>query len=231
MSDRPAVDPSSFTTIRYETSAEHVATITLDRPEVLNAFDRQMCHEVRDAWNLVKDDPEVHAVVLRAEHAAQQRPHAQYLEIIPAHQFALRALRTSAEGHAQIHGEAAEQAGEDGVVVVAQSCVHRIGDRFRRVAVCPNAPGVGTLEAQHHELLGIRNGQPAQENLIQQREDGGIRANPQSQRHDGNSGEARRLPKDAQPVPDVLKQASHDDHPRKPMTLHNGVRERMSLSN
>ena len=64
--DRRKVDPSSFTTIRYETSADHVATITLDRPEVLNAFDRQMCHEVRDAWHLVKDDPEVHAVVLRA---------------------------------------------------------------------------------------------------------------------------------------------------------------------
>ena len=53
-------------TIRYETSVDHVATITLDRPEVLNAFDRQMCHEVRDAWRLVKDDPGVHAVVLRA---------------------------------------------------------------------------------------------------------------------------------------------------------------------
>ena len=43
-----------------------MATITLDRPEVLNAFDRQMCNEVRAAWRLVKDDPEVHAVVLRA---------------------------------------------------------------------------------------------------------------------------------------------------------------------
>jgi enoyl-CoA hydratase/carnithine racemase len=61
-------DPSSFGTIRYETSAEdRVATITLDRPEVLNAFDRQMCEEVRAAWRLVKDDPQVHAVVLRAE--------------------------------------------------------------------------------------------------------------------------------------------------------------------
>jgi enoyl-CoA hydratase/carnithine racemase len=56
-----------FATIRYETSPDHVATITLDRPEVLNAFDRQMCEEVRAAWRLVKDDPEVHAVVLRAE--------------------------------------------------------------------------------------------------------------------------------------------------------------------
>src|SRR3546814_6285386 len=56
-----------FGTIRYETSADKVATITLDRPEVMNAFDRQMCHEVREAWRLVKDDPDVNAVVLRAE--------------------------------------------------------------------------------------------------------------------------------------------------------------------
>jgi enoyl-CoA hydratase/carnithine racemase len=67
VSDAPEPDPAAFTTIRYETSADHVATITLDRPEVLNAFDRQMCHELRDAWRLVKDDPAVHAVVLRAE--------------------------------------------------------------------------------------------------------------------------------------------------------------------
>jgi enoyl-CoA hydratase/carnithine racemase len=58
---------SDFTTIRYETTPDHVATITLDRPEVLNAFDRTMCNEVREAWRRVKDDPEVHAVVLRAE--------------------------------------------------------------------------------------------------------------------------------------------------------------------
>jgi enoyl-CoA hydratase/carnithine racemase len=67
MSGRP-----EFTTIRYETaadrgSADRVATITLDRPDVLNAFDRQMCEEMRVAWRLVKDDPGVNAVVLRAE--------------------------------------------------------------------------------------------------------------------------------------------------------------------
>jgi enoyl-CoA hydratase/carnithine racemase len=61
------VSPNRFETIRYETTADRVATITLNRPEVLNAFDRQMCRDVRDAWKLVKDDPDVNAVVLRAE--------------------------------------------------------------------------------------------------------------------------------------------------------------------
>ena len=51
--------------VLYEVT-DHVATITLNRPEVMNAFDRQMCEEVRDAWKRVKDDRSVHAVVLRA---------------------------------------------------------------------------------------------------------------------------------------------------------------------
>jgi enoyl-CoA hydratase/carnithine racemase len=55
-----------FETIRYEVGADKVATITLDRPEALNAFDRRMCEEVREAWGRVKADPQVHAVVLRA---------------------------------------------------------------------------------------------------------------------------------------------------------------------
>jgi enoyl-CoA hydratase/carnithine racemase len=56
-----------FETIRYEVDeGDKVATITLDRPEVLNAFDRRMCEEVREAWHLVRDDDRVNAVVLRA---------------------------------------------------------------------------------------------------------------------------------------------------------------------
>ncbi|CPR10136.1 enoyl-CoA hydratase/isomerase family protein [Mycobacterium bohemicum DSM 44277] len=47
-------------------AADHVATITLNRPERLNAFDRAMCGEMARAWRLVKLDESVHAVVLRA---------------------------------------------------------------------------------------------------------------------------------------------------------------------
>jgi enoyl-CoA hydratase/carnithine racemase len=55
-----------FETITYAVGDDRVATITLNRPEVLNAFDRTMCEEMRTAWRQVKDDPGVHAVVLRA---------------------------------------------------------------------------------------------------------------------------------------------------------------------
>jgi enoyl-CoA hydratase/carnithine racemase len=58
---------TQFETIRYETSEDRVATITLNRPHVLNAFNRTMCNEMRTAWRMVKDDASVHAAVLRAE--------------------------------------------------------------------------------------------------------------------------------------------------------------------
>jgi enoyl-CoA hydratase/carnithine racemase len=57
---------SVFETILYEVSGDRVATITLNRPEVLNAFNRTMCEEMREAWHRVKADENVHAVVLRA---------------------------------------------------------------------------------------------------------------------------------------------------------------------
>ncbi|WP_216894249.1 enoyl-CoA hydratase/isomerase family protein [Nocardia alni] len=57
----------AFETILFEVdSTDHVATITLNRPERLNAFDRTMCDELTRAWRLIKLDDSVNAVVLRA---------------------------------------------------------------------------------------------------------------------------------------------------------------------
>jgi enoyl-CoA hydratase/carnithine racemase len=57
----------SFETIDLDvSSADQVATITLNRPEQLNAFNRTMCEEMAEAWRLVKADDSVNAVVLRA---------------------------------------------------------------------------------------------------------------------------------------------------------------------
>lgn len=43
-----------------------VATITLNRPDALNSFNRAMCHEMHDAWRAIKEDEDINAVVLRA---------------------------------------------------------------------------------------------------------------------------------------------------------------------
>jgi enoyl-CoA hydratase/carnithine racemase len=56
----------TFETITYSVSDDRVATITLNRPEVLNAFNRKMCEEMRAVWHQIKADPHVNAVVLRA---------------------------------------------------------------------------------------------------------------------------------------------------------------------
>ncbi|MCK8642623.1 enoyl-CoA hydratase/isomerase family protein [Mycobacterium colombiense] len=59
--------PMSFETILLDVDADsHVATITLNRPDQLNAFNRTMCEEMARAWRTVKLDESVHAVVLRA---------------------------------------------------------------------------------------------------------------------------------------------------------------------
>ena len=58
---------TAFETILLEVdAASHVATITLNRPDSLNAFNRTMCEEMVEAWRIVKLDESVHAVVLRA---------------------------------------------------------------------------------------------------------------------------------------------------------------------
>jgi len=49
--------------VHYET-ADRVATITLDNPGALNAFDREMCQELRRIWNDVEANPEIACAIL-----------------------------------------------------------------------------------------------------------------------------------------------------------------------
>ena len=51
--------------IIYDVS-EHVATITLNRSDALNSFNDDMGNEMAWAWQTLKDDDDVHAVVLQA---------------------------------------------------------------------------------------------------------------------------------------------------------------------
>lgn len=56
----------SYTKIRY-TVADGIATITLNRPDKLNSFDREMALETIDALDKAKDDAVVRAVLLTGE--------------------------------------------------------------------------------------------------------------------------------------------------------------------
>ena len=55
----------TFTTLTFDVS-DHIATVTLDRPEVLNAFDQVMLDEFRAVWHRCRQDEDIRVVVLQA---------------------------------------------------------------------------------------------------------------------------------------------------------------------
>src|SRR5438105_14690729 len=55
----------NFETIIYE-ERNNVAWITLNRPDVLNAFNRQMQIELRETWRALRENDDVNAVVVNA---------------------------------------------------------------------------------------------------------------------------------------------------------------------
>ncbi|MFI5393050.1 MAG: enoyl-CoA hydratase-related protein, partial [Myxococcota bacterium] len=60
-------EPSGeWTDIRYET-AEGIAKITIDRPEVRNAFRPLTTRELIHAFDLARDDPGIGVVILTGE--------------------------------------------------------------------------------------------------------------------------------------------------------------------
>ncbi|MGH2604070.1 MAG: enoyl-CoA hydratase/isomerase family protein, partial [Dehalococcoidia bacterium] len=50
----------------FDVGRDHVAVVTLNRPEAMNAWNDQMAEELAWAWGTIRDDPSVHAVILQA---------------------------------------------------------------------------------------------------------------------------------------------------------------------
>lgn len=46
--------------------ADHIATITINRPDAMNSFTRKMCEEFADLWTMLANNDDVHCCVLRA---------------------------------------------------------------------------------------------------------------------------------------------------------------------
>lgn len=53
--------------VQFDVGDDHVATITLNRPDKLNAIDAAMMAEIKRLWNVARDEDHIHAVVFRAE--------------------------------------------------------------------------------------------------------------------------------------------------------------------
>lgn len=56
----------AYETILVEKGPDHVATVTINRPERMNAFNLAMLDDFRAFWQDAGQDPDVHVVVLRA---------------------------------------------------------------------------------------------------------------------------------------------------------------------
>lgn len=56
---------NDYNTILFDV-ADKVATVTINRPEALNAFTLEMCEEFDQLWKRVNSDDGIHAVVIRA---------------------------------------------------------------------------------------------------------------------------------------------------------------------
>jgi len=56
---------TQYETVEFEVS-EHIATITLNRPDRLNCFNETMANEIAEIWGRVRDDDDIHVAVLQA---------------------------------------------------------------------------------------------------------------------------------------------------------------------
>jgi len=58
---------NSYQTIKLKKSKNGVATVTMNRPEVHNAFNAQMISDLTDVYNKLNDDSSIQVIILRAE--------------------------------------------------------------------------------------------------------------------------------------------------------------------
>jgi len=56
----------AYQTVLFEQGQDHVATLTLNRPEQMNSFNMRMMEEIKSIWHRIQADDSIHAVVLRA---------------------------------------------------------------------------------------------------------------------------------------------------------------------
>jgi len=86
-----------YQTIRFDV-AEHVATVTLNRPHVRNAQNSRLILELDDAMHRAADDPEVRVVVLAAAGPAFSAGHDLKAVVGQEQPDAWRRLRVTPEG-------------------------------------------------------------------------------------------------------------------------------------
>ena len=80
----------------------------------------------------------------------------------------------------------------------------------KEVAASPSLADEGPIPAQEHEPLRLPDGERPQERLVHEREDGGIRADAQPDRHESDHRERRIPAQHSQRVAQILADAIHE---------------------
>ncbi len=147
-----------------------------------------------------------HSVFRRTEQASDRRPHAQLGEERARNQFGTGQLAAPAVGDRQAALHPAEHAGKD-LVVVPEIAIHGV----RQLGAVAHAAAVafGVRGAHLHQLAGPRDRQRAQDDLVDEREDGGIGRDAKRHRQHGDGGKQRHPAEAADGVTQVGGELGH----------------------
>ncbi len=144
------------------------------------------------------------AVVVFGEGAADGGADAEDGEVSAGDELGGDTLGFAVEAETGFIGEAAEHAGEDGVVV-AEVVVHGPGDGV----AAPVASVVVAVAGEEDETLRLLDGEEAEEDLIEEAEDGGVGSDAEGERGDGDGGEDGGFGEGAEGEAEIADQSVH----------------------
>ncbi len=167
------------------------------------AYDLGIAGKARFPKVVIEDDVRMPAgdlIVFGSEDASHSGNNAESGEVGAGDEFDGNAFRLLAEGKARGSGKAAEHIGED-FVVITKITEHGMGDGV----ATPVAAVVAAAHGEQDELLGIFHGEKAQQDLVEEREDGGVCANAESECEDSYGSKTGSADKHAEGVLEVAK--------------------------
>ena len=144
-------------------------------------------------------------VFLRVEHAAERRLDAKHREVVAGDQLGVDPLGLVVDAHRRGHEAAAEHLRQR-LGLLLQILVERVRVHARAHV----AAHVRALLVEHHQLVGGVNGQLAQQELVDQREDRGVGADAERQGEDGDGGKQRAAAKAAERQAEVVQKGGHE---------------------
>ncbi len=134
-----------------------------------------------------------HAVVALREQPAEGRLHAKHREVAPRHEHARARQGLPLVGEVGPENAVRGQAGEDGLRLF-EVTEHRVAEDLVAVArlVARVAARLGAGRREVHQLFRGTHRERPQQHLVEQREDGRRRPDPERQRDDGDHGDKGR---------------------------------------